>query len=136
MAVGLGVVGTMMNNGIHDHAAQIFTVTMLLIFIVGFAMSAGPLVWTLCSEIQPLKGRDFGIACSTFTNWICNMIVGFTFLSLLNGIGNAHTFWLYAALNAVFILVTFWLVPETKGVTLEQIERNLMSGKRLREIGR
>lgn len=136
MAVGLGVVGTMMNNGIHDHAAQIFTVTMLLIFIVGFAMSAGPLVWTLCSEIQPLKGRDFGIACSTFTNWICNMIVGFTFLSLLNGIGNAHTFWLYAALNAVFIVVTFWLVPETKGVTLEQIERNLMSGKRLREIGR
>ncbi|WP_046971521.1 sugar porter family MFS transporter [Dyella japonica] len=136
MAVGLGVVGTMMNNGIHDHGAQIFTVTMLLIFIVGFAMSAGPLVWTLCSEIQPLKGRDFGIACSTFTNWICNMIVGFTFLSLLNGIGNAHTFWLYAALNAVFILVTFWLVPETKGVTLEQIERNLMSGKRLREIGR
>jgi SP family galactose:H+ symporter-like MFS transporter len=136
MAVGLGVVGTMMNNGIHDHTAQIFTVTMLLIFIVGFAMSAGPLVWTLCSEIQPLKGRDFGIACSTFTNWICNMIVGFTFLSLLNGIGNAHTFWLYAALNAVFIVVTFWLVPETKGVTLEQIERNLMSGKRLREIGR
>lgn len=136
MAVGLGVVGTMMNNGIHDHGAQIFTVAMLLIFIVGFAMSAGPLVWTLCSEIQPLKGRDFGIACSTFTNWICNMIVGFTFLSLLNGIGNAHTFWLYAALNAVFILVTFWLVPETKGVTLEQIERNLMSGKRLREIGR
>jgi SP family galactose:H+ symporter-like MFS transporter len=136
MAVGLGVVGTMMNNGIHDHGAQIFTVTMLLIFIVGFAMSAGPLVWTLCSEIQPLKGRDFGIACSTFTNWICNMIVGFTFLSLLNGIGNAHTFWLYAALNAVFIVVTYLLVPETKGVTLEQIERNLMSGKRLREIGR
>jgi SP family galactose:H+ symporter-like MFS transporter len=136
MAVGLGVVGTMMRNGIHDHSAQIFTVTMLLIFIVGFAMSAGPLVWTLCSEIQPLKGRDFGIACSTFTNWICNMIVGFTFLSLLNGIGNANTFWLYAALNAVFILLTFWLVPETKGVTLEQIERNLMSGKRLREIGR
>jgi SP family galactose:H+ symporter-like MFS transporter len=64
------------------------------------------------------------------------MIVGFTFLSLLNGIGNANTFWLYAALNAVFILLTFWLVPETKGVTLEQIERNLMSGKRLREIGR
>lgn len=136
MAVGLGVVGAMMRNGIHDHGVQIFTVVMLLIFIVGFAMSAGPLIWTLCSEIQPLKGRDFGIACSTFTNWACNMVVGFTFLSLLNGIGNAHTFWLYAALNAVFIVLTFWLVPETKGITLEQIERNLMSGKRLRDIGR
>ncbi|AIF46608.1 D-galactose transporter GalP [Dyella japonica A8] len=136
MAAGLAVVGTMMHNGIHDHGTQIFTVTMLLTFIVGFAMSAGPLIWTLCSEIQPLKGRDFGIACSTFTNWVCNMVVGFTFLSLLNGVGNANTFWLYAGLNAVFILLTFWLVPETKGITLEQIERNLMSGKRLRDIGR
>lgn len=135
MAVGLGVVGTMMHSGVTTHEAQLFTVGMLLVFIVGFAMSAGPLIWTLCSEVQPLKGRDFGIGCSTFTNWIANMIVGATFLSLLNSIGHAETFWLYAALNAVFIILTFWLVPETKGITLEQIERNLMSGKRLREIG-
>ena len=136
MALGLAVVGLMMHNGIHDQGTQIFTVAMLLMFIVGFAMSAGPLIWTLCSEIQPLKGRDFGIGCSTFTNWACNYLVGISFLSLLNGIGNANTFWLYAGLNAVFIVLTFWLVPETKGVTLEQIERNLMSGKRLRDIGR
>ena len=57
MALGLGVVGTMMHMGIHTHAEQIFTVTMLLIFIVGFAMSAGPLIWTLCSEVQPLGPR-------------------------------------------------------------------------------
>lgn len=135
MAVGLGVVGTMMSLGIHSRGEQFFTVGMLLLFIVGFAMSAGPLIWTLCSEVQPLQGRDFGIAASTFTNWVTNMIVGATFLSLLSGIGNAPTFWLYAALNAVFIAVTFFLVPETKGVTLEQIERNLMSGKPLRKIG-
>lgn len=136
MAVGLGVVGAMMHLGITSHVEQLFTVAMLLVFIVGFAMSAGPLVWTLCSEVQPLKGRDFGIGCSTFTNWIANMIVGATFLSLLHGIGNAATFWLYAGLNLVFIVLTFWLVPETKGVTLEQIESKLMAGKRLREIGR
>ena len=136
MAVGLGVVGTMMHGGITGETEQYVCVAMLLMFIVGFAMSAGPLVWTLCSEIQPLKGRDFGIGVSTFTNWITNMVVGFTFLSLLNTIGNGATFWLYAALNAVFIALTFWLVPETKGVTLEQIERNLMAGKRLRDIGR
>ena len=135
MAVGLGVVGTMMGLGINSRGEQFFTVGMLLVFIVGFAMSAGPLIWTLCSEVQPLKGRDFGIACSTFTNWVTNMIVGATFLSLLSGIGNAATFWLYAALNALFLIVTFFLVPETKGVTLEQIERNLMSGKPLRKIG-
>ena len=136
MAVGLGVVGTMMHLGIAGHNDQIFTVAMLLLFIVGFAMSAGPLVWTLCSEVQPLKGRDFGIGCSTFTNWIANMIVGATFLSLLNGIGNAATFWLYAALNVSFLAFTYFLVPETKGVTLEQIETKLMAGERLRDIGR
>ncbi|MDQ6646446.1 MAG: sugar porter family MFS transporter [Pseudomonadota bacterium] len=136
MTIGLGVVGTMMHLGIHTHFQQLFTVGMLLIFIIGFAMSAGPLIWTVCSEIQPLKGRDFGIGCSTITNWIANMIVGGTFLTLLNNVGEAGTFWLYAAFNAVFILLTIWLVPETKNISLEHIERNLMAGKRLREIGR
>jgi SP family galactose:H+ symporter-like MFS transporter len=135
MALGMGLVGTMMHLGIVGHVEQIFTVAMLLLFIVGFAMSAGPLIWTLCSEVQPLKGRDFGIGCSTFTNWVANMIVGATFLTLLNSVGNAATFWLYAALNAVFLVITFFLIPETKNVTLEQIERKLMAGKPLREIG-
>ena len=136
MAVGLGAVGSMMHLGIATHGEQMFSVAMLLLFIVGFAMSAGPLIWVLCSEIQPLKGRDFGIGCSTVTNWVANMIVGATFLTLLNGIGNAATFWLYAALNVTFLIFTWFLVPETKGVTLEQVERNLMSGARLRDIGK
>jgi SP family galactose:H+ symporter-like MFS transporter len=136
MALGLGVVGAMMHLGTDGRNEQTFTVAMLLVFIVGFAMSAGPLIWVLCSEVQPLKGRDFGIGCSTFTNWIANMIVGATFLSLLNGVGHAATFWLYAALNLAFLAFTWAYVPETKGVTLEQIERNLMSGRRLRDIGR
>ncbi|MEB6337389.1 sugar porter family MFS transporter [Serratia rhizosphaerae] len=135
MAVGMGVLGTMMNIGIASTAAQYFAVLMLLMFIVGFAMSAGPLIWVLCSEIQPLKGRDFGITCSTAVNWIANMIVGATFLTMLNSLGSAHTFWVYAALNLLFIVLTIVLIPETKNISLEQIERNLMSGKALRDIG-
>jgi MFS transporter, SP family, galactose:H+ symporter len=136
MAVGLGVVGTLMHLGITTPGEQLLAVVMLLIFIVGFAMSAGPLVWTLCSEIQPLKGRDFGIGASTLTNWVVNWVVGNTFLTLLSTFGRAQTFWLYAVLNASFLLFTYALVPETKGVTLEHIERKLMSGARLRDIGR
>lgn len=135
MAVGMGVLGTMLHMGIHSQGMQYFAVAMLLIFIVGFAMSAGPLIWVLCSEIQPLKGRDFGITCSTATNWIANMIVGATFLTMLNTLGNANTFWVYAALNLFFIFLTLWLIPETKNVSLEHIERNLMKGRKLREIG-
>jgi SP family galactose:H+ symporter-like MFS transporter len=135
MAIGLGVVGTMMHLGIVTQPERLFTVAMLLVFIVGFAMSAGPLIWILCSEVQPIKGRDFGIAISTLTNWVANFVVGFTFLSLLNNFGHAQTFWLYAGFNVVFLVITFFLIPETKGVTLEHIERNLMAGKPLRKIG-
>ena len=135
MAAGMGVLGAMMHMGIHSAAAQYFAVLMLLMFIVGFAMSAGPLIWVLCSEIQPLKCRDFGITCSTTTNWLSNMIIGATFLTLLDAIGAAGTFWLYTVLNVAFIGVTFWLIPETKGVTLEHIERKLMAGEKLRNIG-
>ncbi|EIC82506.1 sugar transporter [Serratia sp. M24T3] len=135
MAVGMGILGTMLHIGVESMAAKYFSIAMLLMFIVGFAMSAGPLIWVLCSEIQPLKGRDFGITVSTATNWIANMIVGATFLTMLDSLGNANTFWVYGALNVVFIFITLALIPETKNVSLEHIERNLMSGKALKDIG-
>ncbi len=108
----------------------------LLIFIVGFAMSAGPIIWVICSEIYPLAGRDLGVTFSTGTNWIANAIVGMTFLSLINGFGPGNTFLLYGGLNVLFIIFFLIFVPETKGISLEHIERNLMSGLRLRKIGR
>lgn len=136
MAAGLGMLGTFLHVGITSPVQQIIASATLLIFIVGFAMSAGPLIWVLCSEIQPTKGRDFGIAISTLTNWLANMLAGVTFLTLINTIGGAYTFWGYAALNALFIIVTMYFVPETKNVSLEHIERNLMDGKPLRMLGK
>lgn len=136
MAVGIGFVGTMMHIGIHTHAEQLLTVGMLLFFIVGFAMSAGPVIWILCSEIQPLKGRDFGVTFSTLSTWVANFIIAETFLTMLNHVGRANTFWMYAGFNVLFLFFTFFLVPETKNVTLENIERKLMAGARLRNIGR
>lgn len=108
----------------------------LLIFIIGFAMSAGPIIWVLCSEIYPLAGRDLGVTFSTGTNWIVNAIVGMTFLSLINGFGPGYTFLLYGGMNVLFIIFFLFLVPETKGVSLEKIESNLLSGLPLRKIGR
>ena len=136
MAVGLGVVGLLMHLGMATQTERLLAVAMLLFFVVGFAFSAGPLVWTLCSEIQPPKGRDFGLGVSTVTNWIGTFLVGVTFLTLLNHLGHANTFWLYAGFNVVFLLFTWALVPETRGVTLEHIEQKLMAGQPLRDIGR
>lgn len=135
MTLALATLGAMLHVGITSGASQIVAVVMLLVFIAGFAMSAGPMIWILCAEIQPIKGRDFGIAASTFVNWVANTIAGATFLTLLNTLGHAQTFWLYALMNAAFIVLTLYLVPETKGVTLEQIERNLMAGQPLRKLG-
>ncbi len=135
MTIGLGVVGTMMHLGIDTKPEQLFTVVMLLVFIVGFAMSGGPVFWILASEVQPIKGRDFGIACSTSAGWFANFTVGATFLTLLNHFGHAQTFWLFCGLNVLGLILTIWLIPETKGVTLEHLERNLMAGRPLRKMG-
>ncbi|GAN53066.1 sugar porter family MFS transporter [Tanticharoenia sakaeratensis] len=136
MAFGMGALATLLGMGTPSDLSRYLSVAVLLLFIMGFAFSAGPLIWILCAEVQPLQGRDFGIACSTFTNWAANMLVGATFLTLLTALGPAHTFWLYAALNALFILFTMSFVPETRGVVLEAIERKLNAGMKLRDIGR
>jgi SP family galactose:H+ symporter-like MFS transporter len=135
MAICMALMGWMFFTGITSLTQQYVAVTLLLIFIVGFAMSAGPLIWVLCSEIQPLAGRDFGVTCSTMANWIANMIIGATFLTLIDTVGSAGTFWLYASLNVVCIVLTLIFVPETKNISLENIEKNLMAGLPLRSIG-
>jgi len=136
MGVAMVTVGMLFNMRIEKHPELgYFAILALLIFIIGFAMSAGPIIWILCSEIYPLSGRDLGVTFSTATNWIANAIVGQTFLLLLAGLGNGNTFLLYGALNAIFIIFFVLLVPETKGVSLEKIEANLLSGVPLRHIG-
>jgi len=137
MGAAMVTVGSLFNTGIDQHPSLGYpAIVALLIFIVGFAMSAGPIIWVICSEIYPLSGRDLGVTCSTTTNWVVNAIVGQTFLTLINTIGGGNTFLLYGGMNVLFIIFFILLVPETKGVSLEHIERNLMSGKKLREIGR
>lgn len=136
MAISIGLLAYLLSFDAHTLFIQYASVAFLLIFIIGFAVSAGPVMWVLCSEIQPLRGRDFGITCSTTSNWIANMIVSASFLTLLATLGDTNTFWVYAVLNAIFILVTLYFVPETKNVSLEHIEENLMKGNALKDIGR
>lgn len=137
MGLSMITAGTLFNMGADQNPDLAYpTIGALLVFIVGFAMSAGPIIWVLCSEIYPLAGRDLGITFSTGTNWIANAIVGMTFLTMLTNLGTGNTFLLYGALNVLFIVVFILFVPETKGVSLEKIESNLLSGKALRKIGR
>ena len=137
MAASLFAVGFIFHIGVTTSPHLPFiTIGFLLLFIIGFAFSAGPLVWVVCSEIYPLAGRDVGVTLSTASNWICNAIVGATFLTMLNTFGNAATFWIFTGFNVLFFIVILLYTPETKGKSLEEIEENLMSGKRLRNIGK
>ncbi|WP_329742013.1 sugar porter family MFS transporter [Dyella sp. A6] len=127
--------GILFKVGLGGSATAYIAIGLLVAFVISYAMSAAPVMWILCSEIQPLKGRNFGVSVSTVTNWVSNTFVGFTFLLLLDSVGTSQTFWMYAALNVLFIFLVYRFLPETKGVALEHIERKLMSGTRLRDIG-
>jgi len=135
MAVCMFALGAISHGGINGDYEKFSAIGFLLFFIIGFAMSAGPIIWVICSEIYPLKGRDFGITVSTATNWICNTVIGATFLTMLQDWGPAKTYWTYGLANFAFIFALFYLVPETKGISLEKIEQNLQAGKKLKELG-
>lgn len=135
MAATMAILSFVLHIGATTSALQYGAMAMVLLFVVGFAMSAGPLIWTLCAEIQPLQGRDFGIGASTGANWIGNFCIGFFFPVMLAGIGGPWTFGILAVVNVLFIVFTLKLVPETKGISLEKIEKNLLSGKPLKDIG-
>lgn len=135
MAIGMALLGISPSAEVRETTAQALAIGGMICFVSGFAFSAGPVTWVLCAEIQPLQGREFGVGCSTAANWVANMIVGVSFLSLMDRLGLSATFWLYAGLNALFVLLVALFVPETKGLTLERIEQDLASGVRLRDIG-
>lgn len=130
------LLGYLFDNGIHGAISQYLAVVLVLTFIFGFAVSLGPIIWILCAEIFPLQGRDLGISVTTSTNWICNAIVGGTFLTLLADFGPAKTFVLFGLCSVIGLFIIRGFTPETKDVSLEEIESNLMAGKRCRELGR
>ncbi len=137
MGLAMVTVGLLFNADIGKNPQLGYpAIAALLVFIIGFAMSAGPIVWIICSEIYPLAGRDIGVTFSTATNWITNAIVGQTFLTMIATLGGGNTFLLYGGMNVLFIIFFILLVPETKGVSLESIEQKLLGGARLKNIGR
>jgi sugar porter (SP) family MFS transporter len=106
----------------------------LTIYVACFAFGLGPIFWLLISEIYPLKNRGVAMSVVTVTNWVMNLLVAVTFLTLVGVLGHAGTFWLYG-LVAIGAWIFFdRLVPETKGKSLEQIEAHWRSGKAPRQL--
>lgn len=105
----------------------------LLIFILGyiacFALSVGPVTWVILSEIFPTKIRGRAMAIATFCLWVANYVISQTFPMmdespwLIARFGHGFPFFLYAAFCVVLVLVVWRMVPETKGRSLEEIEK-------------
>lgn len=122
--------------GVHTDVQQYTAAIAVLVFIFGFAIGFGPVVWILCAEIFPIKGRDAGVTLTTTANWTFNWLVSFSFLIVIKHFGASGTFTVFTVLLVLSFIFVMCFVPETKGVSLEQIEANVLDNKRLKDIGR
>jgi sugar porter (SP) family MFS transporter len=114
------------------------TAGWVLIFVLGyiacFAMSLGPVVWVVIAEIFPTKVRGRAMAIATLLLWAANFVVSQTFPMinedpwLVERFNHGSPFWLYALFCGVMMFVVRRYVPETKGKSLEEIERFWYAG--------
>jgi SP family arabinose:H+ symporter-like MFS transporter len=105
-------------------AEGIFTLISILLFIAFFASCIGPVFWTLISEIFPNRIRGKAVAFATFTNWIFNFLVVLLFPHFLASAGGVATFLFLAVMSFLQLLFIYFYLPETKGKSLEEIEKH------------
>src|SRR5262249_44212991 len=93
----------------------------LVLYIACFALSMGPIAWILVAEVFPLQIRARGVAAATLGSGASNFLVSITFLSLIKVAGNAVTFTIYGVFCILTLIFVRFIVPETKGRSLETI---------------
>jgi MFS transporter, SP family, arabinose:H+ symporter len=101
----------------------------ILAFIACFAFSFGPVTWVITSEIFPTRIRGRAMSITTMATWISTALVGQMVPWLLITISPAGTFWLFALLCSPALYLGLRLLPETKGKSLEEIERFWVSSR-------
>ena len=139
MAVGLLLLSVSFRFIDHESLKSYFSISMVgaaVLFIFSYAVSLGPTIWTICSEIFPLEGRDFGFAITTATNWILNALAVNFSLVVMNKYGASTLFVFFSCICIFGIFFVYFFVPETTDVSLEEIEIKLKNGEKLRNIGR
>ena len=103
---------------------QSFLLWLLVAYIAFFAISQGAVIWVYISEIFPNRVRAKGQALGSSSHWIMNALIAYTFPQLAKSSG-AYPFVLFAVMMVVQFFVVLFFYPETKGVTLEQMQHRL-----------
>jgi sugar porter (SP) family MFS transporter len=125
MTISLALLGLVFSLESTSTAAGLLATLCLALYIASFAISLGPIFWLMISEIYPLGIRGSAMSVAALCNWGSNFIVALTFPVLLATFGGAGAFWLFAAIGVVAWLFVYFMVPETKGRSLEEIEAEL-----------
>jgi MFS family permease len=130
MCVGLVVLGTtfyLQKTG--GGPLGYLSVASLIFFVAAWTIGPGTVVQLVISEIYPLSIRAIAMSAVTAVIWATYLIVTLTFLSLIDLFGRPDTFWLYAVLCVASFVYVYFSMPETKGLSLEEIEKHWHSDK-------
>ncbi len=121
VVISLVLVGLLFHNNATEGP---WLLALILCYIASFAIGLGPVPWVIISEIFPTRIRGRAMSFGVFAVWATCGLVSQTFPWLKENLGPAGCFWLYATLCAPSILFVWAIVPETKGKTLEEIEKS------------
>lgn len=98
-------------------------VTAQCAYVAFFQCGLGPIPWTMNAEIYPLWARSMGSGISTFVNWTFTLLVSATFLTIHDAVGDGNVFLIYGGCSVVALIYFYLRVPETKGLSLEEVEK-------------
>lgn len=103
-----------------------FMIVLVVAAIACYAMSLGPVTWVLLSEIFPNRVRGVAVATATFALWMGCFTLTYTFPFLNSSLGSYGTFWIYAGVCTAGFIYFLRAIPETKGKSLEELEKELV----------
>ncbi|CAI9767780.1 unnamed protein product [Fraxinus pennsylvanica] len=101
-------------------------VVALLLYVGCYQLSFGPIGWLLISEIFPLRVRGRGLSIAVLVNFGANALVTFAFSPLKDLLGAGILFFIFGGIAILSLVFIFFIIPETKGLTLEEIEAKLL----------
>ncbi len=127
MVITLVAAGIVVLNVQDTGTRGILMLVMMVLYLVGYELGWGAVVWVMMSEVFPLKVRATGMSISSVVLWASTGIVSavFPLISDPKSLGIGNSMFVFAGINVVLFVLTKWLVPETKGRSLEQIELDL-----------
>jgi len=137
-SIGMGLSLVAMGLAAYLQQTSLWLLVFILGYIACFALSVGPVTWVILSEIFPTRIRGRAMAIATICLWIANYGVSQTFPMmdenawLVEQFHHGFPFWIYAVFCAVLAVLVWRFVPETKGKSLEDIERFWLRHKKER----